>query len=53
MPREMTLSKSRTRQGCLCQGLRTKAHYSCFEDQDAARGVAGRPEAGKRCRAGH
>lgn len=53
MPWEVTLAKSRTRQGCLCQGLRTKTHYSRFEDRDAAGGVAGRAEAGKRCRAGH
>jgi len=52
MPCLVTLVKFRARQGRLWQGLRTKAHYSCFEDEDAARGVTGRPEDGKRCQAG-
>jgi len=30
------------------QGLRTKTHLGCIEDEDAARGVTGRPERGER-----
>ena len=53
MPCPVTLVISRARQGCLWQGPRTKAHFMCFEDEDAASGASGRPESGKRCRTGH
>ena len=37
----------------LWQGLRTKLHFTCFEDEDAARGATGLPERGKRWWSGH
>jgi len=38
----------RARQRRLWQGLRTKPHFTCFEDEDTARGVTGRRQRGKR-----
>jgi nitroreductase len=48
-----TLAMLRARQGRLWQGLRTKAHFTCVEDEDTARGVPGRRQRAKRLWSGY